>query len=74
MCFPYGSFSYLVALSYSNLFIFDLSYCFLFDYYSLYGASFFFMRARKSVDMDGRGGGQELGGVRDKENHNQHIL
>lgn len=34
----------------------------------------FLMRARKGVDVDRRRSGQELGGVRDEENHNQYIL
>lgn len=72
MCIPYGSFSNLVALSYSNLFLIYLSvfYLIIIPYMLLYCL----MRARKGVDVDEMGGGQELGGVRDKENHNPDIL
>ena len=31
------------------------------------------MRDRSEVDPDGRGGAEELGGCRGKENHNQVI-
>lgn len=41
---------------------------------TLYMLLHFLMRVRKGVDVDGRGSGQEPGGVRDKENHNQNIL
>lgn len=39
--FPMVLFLIWFDLSYYNLFIFDLSHCILFDYYSLYTASFF---------------------------------
>jgi hypothetical protein len=32
------------------------------------------MRDRKEFDPDGRGGAEELGGCRGKENHNQALL
>lgn len=56
MCIPYGSFSNLVALSYSNLFLIQLGvfYLIIIPYMLLH----FLMRARKGVDVDGRGGGR----------------
>lgn len=44
---------------------FNFSHCTLFYYDSLVACSL--MRDRKGVDLDGRGGGKELGGVGEEE-------
>lgn len=73
MCFPYGSF--FIWLLYHILICLVLIYHIVFYLIIIsYILLHFLMRARKGVDVDGRGGGQELGGLRDKENQNQNIL
>lgn len=56
LCYYFGSFSYLVVLSFSNLFYFVLSYFTLFYYYM---PACFLMKGKKNVELDGREDGEE---------------
>lgn len=66
LCIIFVSFSCLVVFSYFGMFVFYLSYCIIIPWTPVC----FPLRDRRSVDLDGKTGGEELGGVRGGETIN----